>query len=214
MKPMDQTAKAAHSAKHWQGKCWGEGGSVCGGLFALLSTLYAAVKSAPTLTRRLLVLCGIVQIYVVVRTCYELEHLSAGQLDVLASVGRNLKQHRHAILCATLALGKSPNFSDSMLLLAGLMRDYDAMCPADQPGSKSHYCFFTLRASHEEEEYDPPEQKIRVKRALAWFANKYPAREHCDAKQYARDALALANQLGASDQADAVKKEFGHLLAM
>lgn len=209
----------AHAKQHWQGEIWGEDGVVCQGLFKFLSTLITARKSAPTWKHKFLVITGIVQIYLSLRFCYSLERMNAGQLDILASASRGLRQHKHAIKCgewgvsrlAVDGIGKIDHTS-YMLLLAGLMRDHDAVYAADQPGSKAHYFFTELRSHFEDEEYDPIEQKIRVYRALAWFTNKYSARDYIDAKGYVADALTLAILLHAKDQEDALRREFAHLL--
>ena len=205
--------------KHWQGKIWSEDGVVCQGLFKLLSTLITARKSAPTWKHKFLVVTGIVQIYLMIRSCYLLERMNAGQLDILASASRGLRQHKHAIKCGELGLSRLStdgnariNHAAHMLLLAGLMRDHDAVYAADQPGSKAHYYFTELRKYFEDGEYDPLEQKIRILRALAWFTSKYSARDFTDAREYVARALMLTQLLRAKDQEDAIKREFEHLL--
>ena len=210
-----------HAQQHWQGNIWGEDGVVCQGLFKLLSTLITARKSAPTWKHKFLVLTGIVQIYLIIRSGYSLEHMNAGQLDILASASRGLRQHKHAIKCGKLGLSRLStdgnekiDHTTHMLLLKGLMRDHDAVRAADQPGSRVHDYFAELRNHFEDCEYDPPEQKIRICRALAWFTNKYSARDYGygDAKRYVAQALTLAQLLGAKDQEDAIKREFEQLL--
>ena len=208
-----------HVQQHWQGNIWGEDGVVCQGLFKLLSTLITARKSAPTWKHKVLVLAGIVQIYLIIRFGYSLEQMNAGQLDILASASRGLRQHKHAIKCGQWGISRLSmdgngriDHTSHMLLSAGLMRDHDAVYAADQPGSKAHYYFTELRSHFEDGEYDPPEQKIRILRALAWFTNKYSARDFTDAKEYVALALTLAHLLGAKDQEDAIKREFEPLL--
>ena len=209
----------ADARKHWQGKIWGEDGVVCQGLFKLLSTLITARKSAPTWKHKFLVYFGIVQIYLMIRSGYSLERMNAGELDVLASASRGLRQHKHAIKCGEWGISRLSmdgngriSHTSHMLLVSGLMRDHDAIYAADQPGSKAHYYFTELRDHFEDGEYDPPEQKIRIYRALAWFTNKYSARDYSDAKGYVAQALTLAHLHGAKDQEDAIRREFPHLL--
>ena len=90
--------------------------------------------------------------------------------------------------------------------------DHDALYGADQPGSRAHALWMELRANINKGEFDPPEQKIRILRAMAWFANKYPSSGKRDAREYAREALRLARLLGATDQELAVTSEFSLLL--
>lgn len=216
MNASDSVSLPEHKAKHWEGKYWGEEGAVCAGLFALLSTLISAMKSAPSKTHKFFVGAGIVAIYVALRSSYDVLLLSPNQLDVLASASRGLKQRKHAIRVAEIAINLNADkvcFTSKMLLLAGLMRDHDAIYAADQPGSRAHWYFTELRSSFRLGVYDAPEQEIRILRALAWFTNKYPARNHSDAMRYARAALALAMKLGATDQANEVRREFGHLIS-
>lgn len=209
----------AHAKQHWQGDIWGEDGVVCQGLFKFLSTLITARKSAPTWKHKFLVIAGVVQIYLILRYCYSLERMNVGQLDILASAGRGLRQHKHAIKCGERGIfllsmdGKGKiDHTSHMLLLAGLIRDHDAIYSADRLRSAAQDYFVVLRMHFEDDEYDPPEQKIRILRALAWFADKYSARDYGDAMRYVAQALTLAQLLGAKDQEDAIRWEFAHLL--
>jgi hypothetical protein len=211
---MTQTTQTPHQQDHWAGRdrVWNkQDGTVKVGMFIFLSTLYAAVKSAPSRKHKLLLLAGIGLLYLCIRSCYSIEDHDANQLDILATVSRKLRLHKFAIRCGELGLRQADaTFTCRMLLRAGLMRDHDAICASDKGGDGKDD--FTYLCEHyEDEEYSPPAQKIRILRGMAWYANKYSGKNKSEAWGYADRAYQLAVRLGAFDQADAVDREFGHL---
>ena len=204
---MAKQQQDSHSRKHWDGPHWGPNGAVKEGLFKLLSTLIAARKSAPTRFHKLGVVAGITLVYLVIRFGYELEDHTGDELDILASAARGLRQRKFAITCGELVLLLPHiSFTTNMLVLAGLMRDYEALFPAKK-GHQEVGLYFRQLADHfNEDEYDPPEQRIRILRALAWFTDKYGSKQEFTA--YIIEAVVLSKTLGAADQLDAIKREF------
>lgn len=205
---MAQQQQDSHSRKHWDGPHWGPDGAVKEGLFRFLSTLITARKSASTGWHKFGTLAGIVLIYALLRLGYELEDHNVNELDILASASRGFKQRQFAIKCGEAALrGLAPiPITSYMLIVAGLMRDHEALCPLRRGGQESGRYFSDLKAAWNVVTFDPPEQKIRILRALAWFTNLYGSKQEFAA--YIIEAVVLSKTLGAADQLDAIKHEF------
>jgi hypothetical protein len=200
-------ATLSNSEKQWQGKYWGKDGALLEGTIAFLSLLYSAAKSAPTKRHKLAIGIGIWVIYRVVRSAYEPGDLSAGQADVLASVASKLGHRDFAIRLREFALKEAPADSTSrMLLLAGLMRDWETMRPLQECNQEGGRYFVLLRGEYRHATYLPREQKIRILRALAWFAARNGS--EAEIRRYVRDAHELAERLGAEDQLRAIRDEF------
>ena len=196
-----------HAKKHWQGNYWGANGAVKEGLFKFLSTLYSSLKSAPSRRHKLAAFLGVLALYMTLRTCYKLADHTANELDVLASVSRRLGQRTFAIECGETAIEAEGVMSPSYpLLLAGLMRDHEALFPLKKGGQESGRYFNQLRSVFQIFEFDPPEQKIRIFRALAWFTAMNGSKK--ETSDFVKEALTLANSLGAEDQIRAIVEEF------
>ena len=86
------------------------------------------------------------------------------------------------------------------------MRDHEALFPLRQGGQESWKYFNDLKAAWNVVTFNPPEQKIRILRALAWYTNKYGSPE--ETITIVGTALTLARELGANDQLDEIKREF------
>jgi hypothetical protein len=201
----DSSYVLLHQEQHWRGDYWGERGAVCRGLIQILSTLYSASKSASTFKRKLGVLIGESVLYVVVRTLYRTEKLSPSSLDALASVSRRFRRPRHAIRCALVALESNPTFTTRMLLVAGLVRDFSAIGDA----TRAEECFCILMRERSTKAYNPPQQEIRVLRAMAWYTKNSREETFALSEVYVRQAFALARMYDARDLEYVLTQEFG-----
>lgn len=197
----------AHARKHWEGNYWGGRGAVKEGMFKFLSTLYSAFKSAPTIRHKFFVVSGIVTIFVILRLCYKLEDHTPDELDVLASVARRLHCYRFAVSCAECAL-KDPNitFTTMALLQVGMMRDCVSLRKTKFAQNLYELNINVLDMGR----YSPPEQKIRILRALAWYEAAHGMEK--EARDHAVIGLVLAKKYNAEDQAQAIREEFDGLI--
>ena len=205
----DPSLSSAHKKKHWDGHYYGPHGALKEGVFKLLSTLYSAAKSAPSRMHKVLVLVGILTCYAILRLGYKVCDHTPDQLDVLASVARRIGLRHFAIKCGELALThKDVSFTSRMLLLAGLLRDHSLM--RKKFDLRSFNCFLSLVDNLNAEAYEPPEQKIRVLRALAWYVNREddPDPYGKEKLYFAKLALECARSLGAEDQIQEILREF------
>jgi hypothetical protein len=203
----------AHARKHWEGQYWGPNGAMREGLFKFLSTLYSSYKSAPTWRHKALVVLSVAVLFVVIRCGYTVKDHSVSELDVLASVANQLGFRRFAIRCGEAALSRNEeNFTERMLLLAGLMRSHASPFHRKAATPLQQKYFSELAESFDDGEYDPPEQKIRILRALAWFTDVHGEADKLQTRLCVAYACSIAQHLGARDQYEAIRREFPHIV--
>ncbi len=226
MRQLELGVHQHYAVQRQHNKYWGDGGAVCAALFVLLFTLERAMESTSSKKHKFFTGVGIALLYGVIRMSYEVRALSPEQLGILASVSRRLRFHHHAIFCGETGLGliqkswrdlmlnpmQGYTFTSQMLIIAGLVRDYDAIHSAYLPDSKAHHYWAQLRQWWDTKDYTPPETQIDILCTLAWISNKYPTLKHSDARWYAQKAFHLAQHLGAYDQVARITREFWDLL--
>ncbi len=205
-------------SKEWEGAYFGENGAVKQALFSFASTLYGAAGSSATRTKRLYCVIGLLIAYLILRTRYAFDQMTASELDLLASFSRAFRQRKYAIEAGERALRLPSSHIDRLLLLCGLMRDWEAFFPHTAGGHESGRYFRALCEILQREGVQAelcrthPAQMARIYRTLAWFTDKYGNSDKLEATSYASLAMQLASEMGAMDQVHKIKLELSHLL--
>ena len=201
------THSTIEADKHWRGMYWEKDGAVVNGLFRFISTLYSAFGSAPS--KKLKLLSGVVLLstYVFARIGFRLDQFSPGQLDILATLSRCLRSHRHAIRCGKEALENSADQSVQTRLLIGIGLAEDCAFVGERDIAAEYLVFVGKSVSILEQNG----QKIRVLRGLARVERMLGI--SYESKAHAREAARLAFLLGdiAGDQLVKLKKEWPEL---
>jgi hypothetical protein len=205
--------------QEWQGQYFGEDGAIKHALFSFGSTLYGAAGSKAPMKQRILCALALLFVYITLRVSYAVDKMSASELDLLASFSRAFRQRRYAIDCGERAAKIASTPINRLLILSGLVRDWEAFFPASAGGHESGRYFRSIVELLAQQNSDSqlsrkqPEQMARVYRTLAWFTDRYGNADKQESRGYADIALALAQTANAQDQVDKLMAELPHLLS-